>query len=260
MGRLLKLYGAASFTPSSISGLQAWYSARNPASLYQDIAQTTASAANGDPVGAWQDLSGNGRHAVTSSDADRPTYRPSAAMGGKPSLQFDGSGDRLLADTIATACSGTGQAWSIFIVGQQTSSTRYAVSLGNSGSTTQTMYFTFVDGSSQSLLLLRNNANTSTTRTVSTATTATPYICTLSYTGSAATLRRNGTESASGSLSGTFTFDRFTLGTLRRVSESETSFLGHISEVLVYAGSALDSASVAYVERNLGILYGIAVP
>jgi prepilin-type N-terminal cleavage/methylation domain-containing protein len=53
---------STSFTPSSISGLQAWFDASNTASL-------TLSASN---VTQWNDLSGNARHATQGSSGLQP--------------------------------------------------------------------------------------------------------------------------------------------------------------------------------------------
>jgi hypothetical protein len=92
--QLLKLYGGDTFNPLTISGLQAWYSARYPGSLYQDSAQTTAAASNGDPVGGWQDLSGNGRHVTQATSSKRPTLSLSA-QNGQAGIVFDGVDDTM---------------------------------------------------------------------------------------------------------------------------------------------------------------------
>ena len=53
----------------------AWYDPSNISTLFQDAAMTIPVTANGDPVGAMMDLSGNGNHAIQSVSAYRPTYQ-----------------------------------------------------------------------------------------------------------------------------------------------------------------------------------------
>ena len=60
--------------------------------LWQDSAKTTPVAADGDPVGFVQDISGRGNHLSQATASRRPIYR---AGGGKPYLQFDNLDDFL---------------------------------------------------------------------------------------------------------------------------------------------------------------------
>lgn len=46
--------------------------------MFQDSAGTTPVTAAGDPVGLWQDKSGNGHHLVQTTDANRPILRQDA--------------------------------------------------------------------------------------------------------------------------------------------------------------------------------------
>lgn len=81
-----------SFSPSQISGLAAWYKADG--TLWQDSARTVPATANNDPVGAWDDASGNGNHALQATAGNRPLLS-SSFLNGKPGIAFDGSNDML---------------------------------------------------------------------------------------------------------------------------------------------------------------------
>lgn len=88
--------------PSTVSGLGLWLEDLYTSSLWEDSSFTTP-ATNGDPVGGWQDQSGSGRHATSSSTA-RPILRSGTAADG---LQFDNSNDYLdLASAVTLAAAG----------------------------------------------------------------------------------------------------------------------------------------------------------
>lgn len=62
--------------------------------LFQDSGYTTPAAADGDPLGGWQDQSGNGRHATQATAAKRPVLKL-AIQNGRPVVRFDSSDDTL---------------------------------------------------------------------------------------------------------------------------------------------------------------------
>lgn len=80
----MKLQKAALFTPIDPAGLKLWL--KSDAGLFQDSAGNTPVANDGDPVGLWQDQSGQGNHASQSDDAMRPGYKTNV-RGGLPSVQ-----------------------------------------------------------------------------------------------------------------------------------------------------------------------------
>lgn len=61
--------------PETLTNLHAWYKADG--TLWQDSARTTPATANNDPVGAWDDASGNGGHALQSTAGLRPALNTS---------------------------------------------------------------------------------------------------------------------------------------------------------------------------------------
>ena len=83
----------APFDPTSVSGCKLW--------LRADTGVTLVGAV----CSAWADQSGTGNNFTQGTDANRPTYN-ATGVGGKPSLDFDGSNDHLigpLASTMMTA-------------------------------------------------------------------------------------------------------------------------------------------------------------
>lgn len=80
------------FLPTHIAGCKLWL--RADRGLWQDAARTTPATADGDPIGAWEDLSGNGNHATQSTAAAKPTLKL-GVMNGQPVIRFDGVDDWL---------------------------------------------------------------------------------------------------------------------------------------------------------------------
>lgn len=75
-----------------------WLDASDLSTLFQDSAGTVPVTTDGDPVGRWNDKSGNGRNFTQSTSGSRPTYRTS---GGFHWLEFDGTSDWLVGATSA---------------------------------------------------------------------------------------------------------------------------------------------------------------
>ena len=84
--RLLRPRDTA-FTPRSISGLALWLDASDSSTLFQNSDGTVPATATSDPVGAWLDKSGNGRHAVQATAGSRPTIS-ATTQGGRKALAF----------------------------------------------------------------------------------------------------------------------------------------------------------------------------
>ena len=95
LGVVWVMAGSSGASPGVSEGLLAWYKADE--GVYATWNGDTVSG-DGDPVGRWEDLSGNGWHQRRSTDAERPTLRQSGSPSGKPELHFDGD-DYLLLST-----------------------------------------------------------------------------------------------------------------------------------------------------------------
>lgn len=65
--------GGGGFSPADIADLQLWLDATDASTLFQDTAKTTSASSDNDPVGCWEDKSGNGFDFDQSTSARRPT-------------------------------------------------------------------------------------------------------------------------------------------------------------------------------------------
>jgi hypothetical protein len=83
--RRTRAAAGGSFTPADIATLALWLKADG--TLWQDSARTTPVASDADPVGAWDDESGNGRHYTQATGGNRPTFR-TAVVNSEPVVRF----------------------------------------------------------------------------------------------------------------------------------------------------------------------------
>lgn len=88
--------------PTSITSLKRWLDANDISTLWQDSSFTVPVTANNDPVGGWQDKSGNAKHATQSTATRFPLYQTNR-IGGKATVKGDGSNDYMtgVADAFA---------------------------------------------------------------------------------------------------------------------------------------------------------------
>ena len=85
-----------------VSGASLWLDASVQTSLFTDAGVTNVSS-QGDLVYQWNDLSGNGRHAVQATSGNRPLWNtPANGQNGLSTLSFNGSSTYLIS-------SGSGQ-------------------------------------------------------------------------------------------------------------------------------------------------------
>lgn len=95
------------WSPSQLPNLHSWWDA-------QSITAAADSA-----VAQWDDLSGNGHHALQSTEAARPIYR-AAGLNGHPCVEFDGTDDWLITDPFTPS---TAEPFTMYFVGQSTPET-----------------------------------------------------------------------------------------------------------------------------------------
>jgi len=87
---------ASGFSPKSIAGLAAWFDASDLTTLSQTSDGTTPVTADDDPVAYWK-CKATGTAITQTTDANRPLWKASSAIGSKPGLDFDGANDYLFA-------------------------------------------------------------------------------------------------------------------------------------------------------------------
>jgi len=97
--RRFPMYPSGPWTPTTPSGLKQWLKADT--GTFQASSCTTAASADTDPVGCWQDQSGQGNNVTQSTSGKRPLLKL-AIQNGKQVLQFDGSDDAFN-DTLAVS-------------------------------------------------------------------------------------------------------------------------------------------------------------
>jgi hypothetical protein len=155
-GQLLKGGSALlskDFSPKDVGGLQLYLLDSGP--FWQDSARTTGASADADPIGAWDDLSGNGRHVTQATSGKRPQLKLSI-QNGKSVVRFDGTDDYLGGLTNVAGLAITGD-FTIFAAFTRSSAT-YACPVSyqtNAGSINAYEFRTNSNGPSDTLLLLR---------------------------------------------------------------------------------------------------------
>lgn len=88
-------FGSSTFNPHDIAGLRDW-DFSDVSSLFQDSAKTTPVTADGQVIGAANDLSSNGDDVLQPTAARKPLYKVNI-KNGLSVAQFDGSDDWLRA-------------------------------------------------------------------------------------------------------------------------------------------------------------------
>jgi hypothetical protein len=244
------------FTPRSISGLALWLDAADSQTLYQDAAATIPATATNDPVGAWLDKSGNGRHATQATAASRPTVGSIASGRG---LVFD-SHDSLLslasvADIIGSPASSP--ATTIAFVALNSSGAAGFTLGSDNAANGRVLVSNSFDASGGSFFDVAGTAGGRLAYSLpaSSQTAASVYL--MQRNGSSMVVRRNGATIATKSdASQTFsaTTARLSLGQTIGL----TGFSGTCGSVLCYP-SAISSADRQRIERYLAAKWGITL-
>lgn len=237
--------------PLPVSGLLPahWY--RSDQGLWQDAGITPA-AADGDPIGRWEDLTANADHVAQGTAAKRPTLQNGAAdlINGHPVVRFDGTDDSLVG--AFTNGGVMAQPNTIFAVAAldasrvdadafdyifDDSSTANNQALGGYGAATPDVW--------------RIRASTELHGSI--ATSANPTIFTCLYNGMTSQFWMNGVSAALGD-TGAFSMNGLTLGTRR---DGVAPFKGDILELLCYNPN-LPDADKNTVGQYAALRYALA--
>lgn len=237
------------FDPGQLTGLQVWYRASD--GLWQESTRATPATANADPVGAWDDLSGNNRHIIQATAGARPTLRTNV-VNGQQIVRFDGSNDTL--SVVSNLGMGSNIPFSLFIVFKTTTGSSDA---GLFGTTTTA-------GPSGNVFLINHHAGTNVYFYIDDAQpnyslgTSSFFIVGATWDGTTNTngiaMYKDGTSQ--GNTTATL---QPSAGTNGHIGQSTTFFNGDMAEIVLY-NRVLSTAERQSVERYLGSRYAITVP
>jgi hypothetical protein len=217
-----------SFNPMSLSPAL-WLDASDASTLYDATVGGNLVPADG-AVARWEDKSGNLRHAIQSTSADRP-LRKTNVLNGRGALLFDGSTDKLVSSLdISTN-------FSIVVVARRNSGTSaccVAGNLQNSGNIDGILIGHFYAGSNNdcAAALTRISASVAETSRVNVSNNA--FIASTIIQPSSYTGWINGGKESTVSASYTSRDSSFTIGSPRSASNPGESINGNIFEVLIF--------------------------
>ena len=210
-------------------------------------------------VETWYDQSGNGRDATQATAGSQPKIVDEGSLvtsSGLASIEFDGTDDTLIADSVASVFSGTDKIWSHFSVTEfnNVDNSSIPVTLGNSSTTVPIIYSGIFD-TRKYRLFIRDDVNNAAILESEALSSNTPYLNHGTTNGAAQAQFVNSNAAGTGSTNtGAMTFNRFTLGAFRRIST--TDFMnGSISEFIVYNSD--QSANRVALETNINSQYSI---
>lgn len=201
----------AAYTPASAPSLAGWWKADDVSTLWTDSARTTQVAADGDRVGAWDDKSGNARHALQATAGDRGTYK-TGIQNGKAVVRFDGVSDFLAA---AYAYSGTVLTVAIAAVRRSAVSQTSAVTLYKASEIhdydTVTQAIVFYENTGTIIQSYRNGSKSQATHPGN----ATAYQATSIFDATNNTMRLDGAAQTPVGSTGSFGYDNMILAARR---------------------------------------------
>lgn len=217
---------------------------------------TWVGAGNNGFVRTWYDQSGNGRDATQTTTANQPQIVSSGSLvlqNSKPTLDFDGSNDRLINSALSLS-----QPETVFVVARRDvagsaadvvfdsyNNSRHAfVNLGTS-ETPNNRWVIDAGGSSPQPIVAAafDNANLN--------------LFTLLYNGSSSAIFINGAQSVSGN-AGTSGFSGLSIGDLRGNPSPLVALYemdGKISELIIYASN--QSSNRSAIEANINANYSM---
>lgn len=252
---------ASSFTPASISGLNLWLDSRT--GMYTTSGGSTLVSSDGDPVGRWEDQSGNANHATQATSTKRGTFKVNASAGGtKDVVRFDGVDDFLACNSLAAAFSGSDKACSVFVVFKSSVTTGNPIpfSISNVATSDNPRHHCDMLDSAGYRLLRRDDGGTLLQGSSGTRDTGWHRFC-YCFDGTSGQLYDAG-ATVGGSLSlnvGNCTFDVTTIAGLRFNSggydTASGPLQGDIAALLVYQ-AALTSGDVTNLDAWASAIWG----
>lgn len=238
--------GAAPWTPAALSGLVLWL----------DNALITEAAGL---VTAWPDLSGAGNHGAQANPSLQGDYEATGWNGAQPSVLLNGetSGEYLEFDagSLPAALSGNDTPYTITLACQVTANPtndRMLWSAGNSGTNNPMLDLRISAADAWGFLQRDDAAVIGSAHEAVSSFDLNRHQFTLHFDGSTRTLYKDGVSIATNATAlGAITYDRFTLGRLRRtVPEEGVNFRTPGMTIYSRALSAPELASLWQYNRD----------
>jgi hypothetical protein len=210
-------------------------------------------------VARWEDKSGNARHATQSTSGSRPT-RKTNQQNSLDGLDFDGTNDTLLVNSVATFFSGINPSHTVIAVAKTdvTGSAQDLFSAANSANNNENSRAVWNNGSQKLSISRENTSPTSKLATGSTNLGTSAKVAAWVFDGTNGQVFLNGTADVSSTNLAhpeSLPFNQCAVGSLPRSSPA-VFFNGLVFEVIVY-NSALSDANRRLVEASLITKWGI---
>lgn len=211
---------------------------------YVNIQSTNTTAT----VASWIDVV-SGLPAYQPTVADQPTFKNSG-LAGRPDIRFGGSA-YLPFNSLAP---DVGQSFTVFLIASvdtAAGTNQDLFTLSQNGSAVDGYVRLFVNSSLGAFSAQNNSGTGPATTSGGTITNAAVNLFTLIKDGNAGTisLRVNGVAAASASATGTYTFDRCTIGALNAGGSVSHNLTGEIAEFSVFGGVAETSIEAYYLYK-----------
>lgn len=229
---------APAFSPADVSGLLLWL--ETGSSVQTGVAPGYTTAAVGDPVSRWRDLSAQDNHALQGTTTSQPQYTANGVL-------FDGSDDWMQAIFTLT------QPCTVFLVGRYVSATSFGTMLDGGTGAEGTMRL-LLDGTATDKVLVKSvttdNANPVLTNVLL------RHVYQVQFNGASSFARVDGITTAVSV--GTGVPGGILLGARNTLTPSQNGNI-LLQAVLIYQG-ALPSTHYTSVETYLAQQYGVTLP
>ena len=245
---LLRPAASSVVGPSGVTtGLLLWLAADSGGHLWQESTRITPATQDGDPVGAWDDVSGAGRNALEATVGKRPLLKL-AIQNGKPVLRFDG-----VDDWMATPSITFGSAYTVIMA--VIAPTINKILLESGPNTNSSAGFLLYSGSPNGQVF-GGSGGPFTYGGTDLHAVGMQVLTTLATSAATADVFKNGTSQ--GPQTRTFGTIGAVVVNVGARSGGTLPLNGDIAEVIVY-DHALTTGDRQLVERGLGTKYGVTV-
>lgn len=238
--------------PGFETNLTSWNAGKKPSAVDTDWAWHDANQivglVNNDPVGQWNDESGNAYHVTQATAGKKPIYKTNQ-INSLPVVEFTEASAHTLSETGGAAITGNFTVIILGKVGANTATYRTFFTSGNNGSTGN---FLFSVNPDETLQL--NPSGGGGVSTANAAAVGSPEIWMVYYNGTTGYISRNANAEASGALSFTTPDAGHMLSTYEGLTQA---FGGQLGEVIVYA-SNLSAQNKSYLFAYLALKWGIS--